>query len=136
MFRLSRITGAVTSDGPSGSYTVPEGTDLRALSQSLVPPRPDRTAVVLARPGAANDLRRRATVRATGVTGPDGTLGWDELDVPYGAESEFAGELLGYADAVVVESPAELRTAVRNRLGDVVSALGTGTDPGPGEVPR
>ncbi len=125
MFRLSRITGAVTAEGPSGSYAVPEGTDLRALSQSLVPPQQDRVAVVLARPGAANDLRRRATVRATGVTGPDGTLGWDELGVPYGAEGEFAGELLGYAEAVVVESPPELRAAVRSRLGTVVTALDT-----------
>ena len=43
--------------------------------QSLAPRQPDRTAVVLARPGAANGLRRRAEVSATGVTGPDGTLG-------------------------------------------------------------
>ena len=64
---------------------------------------------MLARPGAANGLRRRAEVSATGVTGPDGTLGWDRLEVPYVSETDFAGELLGYADAVVVESPAELR---------------------------
>jgi proteasome accessory factor B len=122
MFRLSRIVSGVAADGDSGSYTVPEGTDLRALSESLTPRRPDRTAVVLARPGAANGLRRRAEVSATGVTGPDGTLGWDELQVPYVSESDFAGELLGYADAVVVESPAELRTAVSSRLAGVVAA--------------
>ena len=39
------------------------------------------------------------------MTGPDGSLGWDELEVPYVSETDFAGELLGYADAVVVESP-------------------------------
>jgi proteasome accessory factor B len=122
MFRLSRIVSGVAADGDSGSYTVPEGTDLRALSESLTPRRPDRTAVVLARPGAANGLRRRAEVSATGVTGPDGTLGWDELQVPYVSESDFAGELLGYADAVVVESPAELRSAVSSRLAGVVDA--------------
>jgi proteasome accessory factor B len=121
MFRLSRIVSGVTSDGATGSYTVPEGTDLRALSETLAPRRPDRSAVVLARPGAANGLRRRALVRATGVTGPDGTLGWDELEVPYVSESDFAGELLGYAYAVVVESPAELRAVVAARLAGVVS---------------
>jgi proteasome accessory factor B len=121
MFRLSRIVSSVTADGDPGSYSVPEGTDLRALSETLAPRRPDRTAVVLARPGAANGLRRRAEVSATGVTGPDGTLGWDELQVPYVSESDFAGELLGYADAVVVESPAELRDAVVTRLADVVA---------------
>ena len=93
---------------------------------------PDRSAVVLARPGAANGLRRRATVSATGVTGPDGTLGWDELQVPYVSESDFAGELLGYADAVVVESPAELRrrrgrAAGRGRRPSASSAAGATT---------
>ena len=121
MFRLSRIVSTVTADGDAGSYTVPEGTDLRALSETLAPRRPDRTAVVLARPGAANGLRRRAAVSATGVTGPDGTLGWDELQVPYVSETDFAGELLGYADAVVVESPDELRNAVAERLAAVVA---------------
>ena len=122
MFRLSHIVAGVTADGDAGSYTVPEGTDLRALSETLAPRRPDRSAVVLARPGAANGLRRRATVSATGVTGPDGSLGWDELQVPYISESDFAGEILGYADAVVVESPAELRSAVAERLSAVVSS--------------
>jgi proteasome accessory factor B len=121
MFRLSRIVSGVASDGASGSYTVPEGTDLRALSETLAPRQPDRSALVLARPGAANGLRRRAQVSATGVTGPDGTLGWDELEVPYVSENDFAGELLGYADAVVVESPAELRAAMVDRLSGVVA---------------
>ncbi len=121
MFRLSRIVSAVRADGDSGSFTVPEGTDLRALSQSLAPRRPDRSAVVLARAGAANGLRRRAEVGATGVTGPDGTPGWDELHVPYVYEGDLADELLGYADAVVVESPSELRGALTERLRALVS---------------
>ncbi len=120
MFRLSRIVSGVTADGASGSYAVPEGTDLRALSQTLAPRQPDRIAVVLARAGSANGLRRRATVSATSVTGPDGSLGWDELEVPYVSETDFAGELLGYADAVVVESPVELRTTLAARLAGVL----------------
>ncbi len=116
MFRLSRITSDVVATGPAGSFSVPEGTDLRALSASLAPPQPDRTATVLARTGAANGLRLRAEVTASDVTGPDGSPGWDRLQVPYVSESDFAGELLGYADAVVVESPAELRASVRDRL--------------------
>ena len=46
MFRLSRITSEVTPTGAPGSFTVPEDTDLRALSQSLLPRQPDRSAVV------------------------------------------------------------------------------------------
>ena len=121
LFRLSRIVSEVVATGPAASYTVPEGTDLRALSQRLVPREPDRTAVVLARAGAAIGLRRQASVSATGITGPDGTPGWDQLDVPYVSESDFAGEVLGYADAVVVESPAELRAAVRERVAAVLA---------------
>jgi proteasome accessory factor B len=116
LFRLSRIASEVVATGAPGSFTVPEGTDLRALSESLAPRQPDRSAVVLARPGAANGLRRRAEVDAHDVTGPDGSAGWDRLVVPYVSESDFAGELLGYADAVVVESPAELRSSVHARL--------------------
>ncbi len=121
LFRLSRIVSEVTAIGEPGSFTVPEGTDLRAMSASLAPREPDCSAVVLARSGAANGLRRRAAVTATSVTGPDGTPGWDQLDVPYVSEANFAGELLGYADAVVVESPDELRTAVRDRLSSVLA---------------
>ena len=121
LFRLSRIVSAVEPTGVPGSFTVPEGTDLRALSESLAPRVPDSSAVVLARSGAANGLRRRAAVSATGVTGPDGTLGWDQLEVPYVSETDFAGELLGYADAVVVESPQELRAAVQKRLAGVLA---------------
>ena len=121
LFRLSRIVSEVMTTGEPGSFTVPEGTDLRAMSASLAPRDPDCSAVVLARSGAANGLRRRAAVTATGVTGPDGTPGWDQLDVPYVSEADFAGELLGYADAVVVESPDELRAAVRDRLSSVLA---------------
>ncbi|MCW2826743.1 MAG: hypothetical protein JWQ67_359, partial [Marmoricola sp.] len=121
MFRLSRIVSEVTPTGNAGSFMVPEGTDLRALSQTLTPLQPDRTAVVLARAGAANGLRGRAEVLATDVTGPDGSGSWDRLEVPYGSGSDFTGELLGYADAVIVESPPELRASVRDRLAGLLA---------------
>ncbi len=121
MFRLSRITSEVVPTGAPGSFTVPEDTDLRALSGSLLPRQPDRSAVVTARSGAANGLRRRGSVVESAVRGPDGDTSWDRLEIPYVSESDFAGELLGYADAVVVEAPVELRTAVRDRLRQVIS---------------
>ena len=121
MFRLSRIVSQVTPTGEPGAFTVPEGTDLRAISQSLAPQQPDRSAVVLARAGAAIGLRRRAEVTAREVEGPDGSSGWDRMEVPYVSESDFAGELLGYADAVVVESPVELKASIRHRLASVLT---------------
>jgi proteasome accessory factor B len=123
MFRLSRIVSDVTPTGQPGAFTVPEGTDLRALSQSLTPPQPDRSAIVLSRAGTANGLRRRAELVERDVTGPDGSSSWDRLEVPYVSHSDFAGELLGYADVVVVESPAELRDSLRSRLTAVLAGV-------------
>lgn len=116
LFRLSRVVSEVEADGEPGSYVVPEGTDLRALSQSVTPPQPERRAVVRARPGAALGLRRRAEVLEAGVEGPDGTPGWDRLAMTYGWPDSAAEELMGYADAVVVDEPAELRALVVERL--------------------
>ena len=45
--------------------------------------------------------------------------------MPYVSQTDFAGELLGYADAVVVESPAELRNAVSSRLARVIQGAAT-----------
>ena len=116
VFRLSRIDSEVTPTGGPGSYTVPEGTDIRALSQSLAPPQPRQTAVVLARADAAQGLRRRSTVLATGVDGPDAASGWDRLEIPFGWQDDFVEELLGYADAVLVETPADVRHQLLGRL--------------------
>ncbi|MCW2780769.1 MAG: transcriptional regulator protein-like protein [Marmoricola sp.] len=112
MFRLSRVEGEVRTAGAPGSFAVPPGTDVRAISDSLAPVRPSKTATVLARKGAVHGLRRRASVVAEQVDGPDQTGGWDRLTVPYAETHAFVGEVLGYADAVVVEEPADLRTDV------------------------
>ncbi|HET8603151.1 MAG TPA: WYL domain-containing protein [Marmoricola sp.] len=122
MFRLSRIVdGAVTTEGRPGSFTVPEGTDVRALSESLAPPGSGRTATLLVRPGAALALRRRAE--------PLGRhdAGRDRLRVPYGSAEQLVGEILALGDAVVVEEPEELRAEVVQRLRALVIAGTAGT---------
>ncbi len=122
LFRLSRITSAVETTGAPRSYEVPEGTDVRALSESLAPATPDRTAVLLVREGAALALRRRTTLVTSGVTGPDGAGTWDRVELRFASQGDAAGELLGYGAAVVVESPDELRDAVVGRLRQAVGA--------------
>jgi proteasome accessory factor B len=124
MFRLSRVEGEVKADGRAHSYDVPEGTDLRSLGQSLQPASPDQRAVVLARTSAAHGLRRWARLDERGVIGPDGSSAWDRLSLEFGDREAFLNEVLGFLDAVVVEEPAELREAVRDRLTALIETEG------------
>lgn len=116
MFRLSRIVGEVTRAGNPGSFEVPPGTDIRALTASLTPTRPTETATVLAHTGSAVLLRRRATEVETGVEGPDGTRDWDRLEVPTYSTADFVGEVASHLGEVVAVEPPELRKLVVERL--------------------
>jgi proteasome accessory factor B len=111
VFRLSRVQGDVTTDGKPGSFEVPPGTDLRAVTQSLAPPPADRTARLLVRPGSAHGLRRHAHP----VEG-DAAGGWERLDATYGSTDSFADEVLGYGADVVVLAPQDVREYVVRRL--------------------
>jgi proteasome accessory factor B len=118
VFRLSRVVGTVQTDGTAAAYVVPEGTDLRALTESLTGPVPDRVARVRVRSGAAVGLRHHATpAPSEGL--PEG---WERLEVPYARTDAMAEELLGYGSAVVVEGPQELRDRVVERLRRVAGA--------------
>jgi proteasome accessory factor B len=117
MFRLSRVHGQVVLDRRSGTYEVPEGTDLRAITSMLAPAPAERTATVLVRQGAGHGLRRHAETDASGA--PEG---WDRLRVRYAGSGALADEVLGYGDDVVVLEPAEVRAMVVNRLEELAGA--------------
>jgi proteasome accessory factor B len=119
VFRLSRVQGDVTNDGKAGSFEVPPGTDLRAMTQSLAPQPADRTAELLVRPGTAHGLRRHA--RPVEGDCPDG---WERLDATYGSTDSFADEVLGYGADVVVLAPADVRDYVVRRLREAAGELG------------
>jgi proteasome accessory factor B len=125
LFRLSRVTGPVSEDGPARSFEVPEGTDIRALTESLAPVPADQLARLLVRHGAAHGLRRHGRV----VEDPGVPAGWDRLEVSYGRTDALSDEVLGYGPAVVVEEPAELRELVTRRL-RAVAGTGVGTEVG------
>jgi proteasome accessory factor B len=112
VFRLSRVQGEVRRTGRPGSYDVPPGTDVRALTTTLVPPQQELTARLRIRPGAALGLRRSAVDVQEGA----GRDGWDLVDVRYGRPDAMADEVLGHGSGVVVESPEELRELVLSRL--------------------
>ena len=116
LFRLSRIVGDVTTEGRAGSFVVPEGTDVRALTRSLAPEQPIGRATLRVRKGAARDLRRRA------VSTADAGEGWDVLDLEYADLDALAGEVLAALDAVVALAPPELRELVVERLSVVAGA--------------
>jgi proteasome accessory factor B len=113
VFRLSRVQGEVVTDGRPGSFEVPPGTDLRAVTQSLAPRPPDRTAQVLVRSGSAQGLRRHARPADDQEGVP---AGWERLQASYGAADGFADEVLGYGADVVVEDPEDVRASVVRRL--------------------
>ncbi|RNM14327.1 helix-turn-helix transcriptional regulator [Nocardioides pocheonensis] len=116
MFRLSRIVGEVLPDGRPGSFEVPEGTDVRALTASLEPRRTPTTATVLARKGRAALLRRLASEVAESVDGPDERTEWDRLTLTTYAVDELAEDVLAHLGDVVAIDPTELRDLVVERL--------------------
>ena len=64
-------------------------------------------------------LRTDAVSVEADVAGPDTRTAWDRVRISRGGQG-VADELLGYGAAVYVESPAELRTEVVDRLRAVV----------------
>ena len=120
IFRLSRVQGAVLPDGAEGSFEVPPGTDLRAVTASLAPPTAERTAEVLVRQGAGHGLRRHAgpAPEATEIAAP----GWDRLLVTFGAGDALADEVLSYGADVMVLGPQDVRANVVRRLRETAHA--------------
>jgi proteasome accessory factor B len=121
VFRLSRIEGAVRFSGPTGSITVPPGTDVREVVRSWdsAPPR-EHTAVLRLRPGAGYGLRRNATSAADGAGG-EGTDGWDQITVAFSDVGRFADHVASFGADVVVIDPPDVRDAVISRLKGVLA---------------
>lgn len=109
LFRLSRIVGEVTPDGPSGSYDVPPPDEVRAAAASLAPSEPATlvTATVRVRAGTGYALRRRADRVVA-----DSTPGWDIVTVRFAGLRAFAEEIVTHGADVVVLEPLELRELV------------------------
>jgi proteasome accessory factor B len=117
VFRLSRIAGPVKFCGPTGSVTVPDGTDVRELVRdSDSAPAPERTAVLRVRAGAGVGLRQHAvSVRA------DSQPGWDLVTTRFAEVGWAADQAAGLGPDAVVLDPPDLRDAVIRRLKGVLA---------------
>ena len=144
VFRLGRIEGDVRFSGPSGTVTVPAGTDVREVVRTWdsVPPR-ENTAVLRVRPGAGYGLRRYATSPPDTDSSParsarsdsaparsassdsaragSARAGWDTITVPYSDVGWFADHVSSFGADVVVLDPPDLRDAVISRLKGVLA---------------
>ena len=113
VFRLSRVVGTPTASGPTGAFEPPADLDLTTMVAGQFGGE-EVAVVVRARPGAAVGLRRRATPLAPADDGS--SEGEDRLQLATTEPWSLAGELAAYGADVVVESPAEVRAAVVERL--------------------
>ncbi|GII99118.1 transcriptional regulator [Sediminihabitans luteus] len=132
-YRLSRVVGRVRAIGTAGAYALPDDVDVDALLGTRGgEPRTARLAVLAERAGA---LRARGTAVAPAAeptvaehTVAEPTVAGSEsardvVDVPFTSTTSLADEIAGYADAVLVLAPQDLRDAVVERL-RLAAALG------------
>jgi len=122
VFRLSRIQGDVTFDGPPGSVVVPDGADINASVRMLAQPAPARTARLLAQSGRAVPLRRQGTLVSE-------EAGASVIDVPFEDVEQMASIVCGFGSAVTVLAPEDLKEAVVRRLCSTLESL-SATSPG------
>ncbi len=108
VFRLSRIAGAVRTTG-KGGYEVPAGHKARDMIRTQVGEQAPVAATVRARPGRGQALRRRATASRE-------ESDWTVLDLKFTDPDVFAEEVAGYGADVLVESPADVRDIVVQKL--------------------
>ena len=115
IFRLSRVEGEARKDGDPGTYEVPPGTDIGAVTRRLAPEPTSAEVTLLVRENAGHLLRRDADSTQTGVAGPDDASSWDRLVLTRHPDG-LADELLGHGADVYVEEPGELRDRLIERL--------------------
>ena len=110
-FKLARIDGVPTVEGPVQAFDVPPAAELREHAARIDPATPDKVALVALAEGGAHDLRRRG--RPVDVAAPQG---FETLEVTYARESELIDELCAAGSAAILLAPPDLRAAVIGRL--------------------
>ncbi len=118
VFRLSRIIGDVSTDKRHATYTLPSESVIDEATRRLAPQPTVGMALVLARVGSANSLRRRAEEIEECVW-EDEIGSWDRLTLPYSQQEALMAEILAQGDRVILEAPEALRNEVMARLDQI-----------------
>ena len=123
VFRLSRISGAVRTEGTAGSYDIPANHDGPAMIRTSAREPVSAFALLLVREGAGHELRAQCT-HAVGSA----PTGWSRLQLPYADPAVAANALAAYGASVRVLDPPELVEAIREGLAAVLAAHPNGED--------
>jgi len=126
-YRLSRIEGRVRLLGRGGAFTIPQGVDVDALLGARA--GAEQEASLAIGPERAEALRARGRSDGDGPGAGPRPDGRDVVHVTFTNLHAFADEIAGYADAVVVLGPRELREAVVRRLTAAAALGGAQTPP-------
>jgi proteasome accessory factor B len=110
-FRLSRITGPVSTVGRAGAVSIPADIDLKRSVASGSDDAGAVAALLRIRAGRAAGLRRIAT-----SVQPVGTGEYDDVHVPMTSVTDMARRVAAHGPDVIVVDPAELRSAVLGLL--------------------
>ncbi len=113
VFRLSRIEGRVRVGQVPAAFAVPDHVDVDA---ALGTAGQERVAVLAVVPERASAVRARAVAVPAGAADLPAPSDRELVAVPFRSVTTLAEELAGYADAVLVLDPPDLRADVVRRL--------------------
>lgn len=123
VFRFSRFESKVTANKKSAPFEIPQDLNVDQLLGVHGQPAAEQVATVALRTDRAQSLR----LRGTRVADDPRLSEYEIFTLPFRHTSLLSEELAGYADAVLVLAPQELRHAVITRLQAVVSLAPTET---------
>jgi len=120
VFRASRIVGAIRTEDPSGSFTVPEGFDAREAIGRFRAEERQPLQVALA-PGSGAELRRVARALGAGAPGA-APEGWDLVEVDVEDLAAGVGAVLALGSRARVAGPDAAVAEACRQLEAIIAA--------------
>lgn len=122
VFRMSRVAGPVSSEGPRHAYEIPDGTDLGTIPSGW-DDEPDVSATVLLRPGAGHALRLLGRpISRTEAADADSADGFEAIRIDAVRPRSLVREVLRCGSTAWLLEPAELVDQVQAALRRLISS--------------